>query len=148
MGRKIAFLVALVVLCILGGTAVTYLVFPPQESQNPVTMTSAVKVTMPIDLSGKWESVEGKTGSKFIANIENNTIHVEMTVSDGFSGLWYGTFDILQPGENSISSKALNDPNKFVLSSLETKDFLYRDGSLFFNLSVMGTTSAVELKRG
>lgn len=149
MGKKIAILVVATVVAILFGTTVAYLAFPPDNTKTPPAPTSPglVKIVKPIDLAGKWESGESKIGTKMVAEVKNNTIHVQMYVNDGYTGLWYGTFDILQPGQNTISSKFIDDPDHFVLSSAETKDFLYQQGSLIFDYSVMGTVTTIELKR-
>ncbi len=111
------------------------------------TNVGAVKIVKAIDLSGKWESTVSKTGATFSAEIKDNTVLVEMSANDGFSGLWYGTFDILQPGQNLITSKFIDDPEHFVLSSAKTKDFIYDKESLVFDFSVMGTRTTVEMKR-
>lgn len=112
------------------------------------TKTDAVKVSMPIDLAGKWESTTSKAGTKMVAEVKDNTVFVQMYANDGYTGLWYGTFDILQPGQNVMNSKAIeDDQNHFVLSTAETKEFLYQKGSLIFDFSVMGTRTTVEMKR-
>jgi hypothetical protein len=149
MGKKIATLVIIMVAAILFGTTVAYLAFPPEKNVAPgsTTQTEAVKISKPIDLAGKWESAESKIGTKMVAEVKNNTIHIQMYVSDGYTGLWYGTFDILQPGQNTVVSKFIDDPDHFVLSSAETKDFLYQKGSLIFSYTVMGTMTTIELKR-
>lgn len=147
MGKKIAFLVALVVLTIVAGTSIAYFAFPPSKTTNSVTTTSAVKLSMPVDLSGKWESAIDKVGTKMFAKIENNTIYIEMSVNDGSAGLWYGTFDVLAPGKNSIDSTFIDDPDHFVLSSAESKEFIYQGGSLVFDYSSMGIRTTVEMKR-
>jgi hypothetical protein len=127
--------------------SMTMAILPPAPKITaPPTSTPAVAVGT-IDLSGKWESAESKAGTKMIAEIKNNTIHVEMKVADGFTGLWYGTFDTLQPGQNVMTSKAIHNSNYLVVSSAQTKDFLYQKESLIFDFSVMGTRTTVEMKR-
>lgn len=121
--------------------------FAPIDHKSNDTNVPAVKVSMPVDLSGNWQSVESRAGTKFVAEIKDNRVFVQMYAADGYTGLWYGTFDILQPGNNLMVSKAIEDDDHFVLSIAETKDFLYQNGSLIFNFSVMGTTTAIEMKR-
>ena len=123
--------------------------FLPEDAtiSSITTQTSAVKVQMPVDLSGEWVSTESKSGTKFYGHVKNNTMHVEMYANDGYTGLWYGTFDILQVGQSTLVSKAIDDPNHFVLSSAKTKDFLYQKGSLVFEFTVMGTRTTIEMKR-
>lgn len=120
---------------------------PAQNNVN-VPAVKIVQPPKPIDLTGEWTSGESTAGTKFLAHIKNNTVLVEMSATDGFSNLWYGTFDILQPGEKKMVSKAILDDNVFVLSNAETKDFRYQDdGSLQFDFSVMGTRTTITLKR-
>jgi len=138
-----AFLVAFVAVFV----TIMYLTAPTQTTQEPVQKTEAVKIVKPIDLAGKWESVESKAGTKFVGEVKDNRVYIQMYVSDGYTGLWYGSFDILQPGQNTINSKAIEDDDHFVLSSSETKEFLYQKGSLIFSFSVMGTTTTIEMKR-
>lgn len=126
-----------------------FLTMPGQKnSGTEPTKTQAVKISMPVDLAGKWESTTSKTGTKMVAEVKDNTIFVEMYVNDGYTGLWYGTFDILQPGQNTIVSKFIQDnQNHRALSTAETKEFLYQGQSLIFDYSVMGTRTTVEMKR-
>lgn len=120
---------------------------PERPMQDPASSTvGAVKIVKPVDCTGEWASEE-KNGSRFVAHVKNGVIHVEMQVAGGFTGLWYGTFDIFQPGQSGLISKALNDPKYLVLSSADTKEFVYQDGSLAFDFSVAGTRTTVELKR-
>lgn len=120
-------------------SAQTHVEYPPSAAQttNPPA---------PIDLSGEWVSTESTAGTKFFGHIKNNTILVEMSASDGFSNLWYGTFDFLQPGDKVMVSSAI-EGDVFFLSSAETKNFLYQDGNLIFDFSVMGTRTTIEMKR-
>jgi hypothetical protein len=116
---------------------------PPAQNNKDVP---AVKIVGPLDLSGEWISAESSAGTKFLGHVKNNTILVEMSAGDGLSNLWYGTFDILQPGKNVVVSSAI-EGDVFYLSSAKTKDFLYQNGSLVFDFSVMGTRTTIEMKR-
>lgn len=148
MLTRIAVIVLLLTAVVAGGLFGDSFTSDPAPNGSIVTQTDAVKVSMPVDLAGKWESeVSRVTGSKMVASVKNNTIHVEIYANEGYTGLWYGTFDILQPGEKTITSKAIDDPNHLVLSSSETKDFLYQGQSLVFDYSVMGTRTTVEMRR-
>lgn len=148
MFKKLISVAAFLALIVAVVTAVMLFTMPSQKNAGTEpTKTEAVKVSMPIDLAGKWESKTSKAGTKMVAEIKNNMIFVEMYANDGFTGLWYGTFDILQPGQNTVNSKAVNDVDHFALSSADTKEFLYQGGSLVFDYSVMGTRTTVELKR-
>jgi len=147
--KKLLWFVGVAALLVVLGTAVSLIAIPVQKnsSSSEPTKTNAVQISMPTDLGGKWESETSDTGSKMVAKVENGTIFVEMYVNNGYTGLWYGTFDILQPGDNVMVSKFIDDPSHFALSSAKTKEFLYQKGSLVFDFSVMGTRRTVELKR-
>lgn len=120
----------------------SYIEYPPS-----VAATTVINTPTAVDLSGRWESNASKAGTKMVGQIKNGTIHVEMYADEAYTGLWYGTFDILQPGEKTLTSKYIDDPAHFVLSSAETKDFTYDSGSLKFDFSVMGTRTTVEMRR-
>lgn len=148
MFRKLFRVLAILSLIAVGGTAIGYFgAQPDHPAQAPASTAGVVQIVKPIDLSGEWQSVESHAGTKFLGHIKNNTVHIEMVANGGYSGLWYGTFDILQPGENEMLSSAIEDENYFVLSSAETKNFIYQDGSLVFDFSVMGVRTTIEMKR-
>lgn len=147
MVKKLLSVVAFLTIAAVVFTAFMYFTAPTsQKTQQPVQQTQAVKISKPIDLSGKWESTTSKAGTKFVAEIKDNRVHVQMYANDGYTGLWYGTFDILPAGQNVIVSKAIEDDDHFVLSSAETKDFLYQKGSLVFDFAVMGVVTTIEMK--
>lgn len=127
---------------LFGGPEHTYTEYPP-----PVTTTTTINTPTAVDLSGRWESNTSTSGTKMVGQIKNGTIHVEMYADQAYTGLWYGTFDILQPGEKTLTSKYIDDPQHFVLSNAETKDFIYDSGALKFDFSVMGTRTTVEMRR-
>lgn len=111
----------------------------PTISQQP-----AVKIKVPLDLTGNWRSDKPKV----TAVVQNGTIEVESTLDDGgYARWWYGTFDNPQDGKTGVTSKGMYDPNKIYLSSAETKSFVYHDGRLKFQISMMGVTRIVEMKR-
>lgn len=142
---------AIVALFLIAGVALFKLFSgadKPAEIGSITTQQEAVKIIeKPVDPSGKWESATSKAGTKMVAEVKNNTIHVEMYAADGYTGLWYGTLDFFQPGQNGQTSKAIDDPDHFVLSSAETKEFIYQDDTLVFDFSVMGTRTTVAMKR-
>lgn len=147
MSKKLLRVAVFVFMLALAFVATMYFLTPENSAQGPVQKADAVKVSMPIDLSGKWESAVSKAGTKFVGDIKENKIFIEMYANDGYTGLWYGTFDILQPGTNSMVSSAIQDEDHFVLSTAETKEFIYQKGSLVFEFSVMGTRTTIEMKR-
>lgn len=148
MFRKILFLLAGLTALALVFTTVMYVSMPEQTTNTQPIKTDAVKVSMPIDLAGKWESTTSKAGTKMIGEVKDGKIFVQMYANDGYTGLWYGTFDILQPGQNTVVSKFIEDnQDHFALSTAETKEFLYQKGSLIFDYSVMGSSFTIEMKR-
>jgi hypothetical protein len=146
---KFVRLLVILTLCGVLATAIMFLQDQPNKTTPSPTppAVGAVKIVQPINLAGEWQSVESRAGTKFVGHIKNNTIQIEMSATDGFATLWYGTFDVLQPGEKVMVSKAIDDPQYFALSSAETKDFLYQDISLVFDFAVMGTRTTIEMKR-
>lgn len=148
MFRKILFLLAGLTALALVFTTVMYVSMPEQTTNTQPIKTDAVKVSMPIDLAGKWESTTSKAGTKMVGEVKDGKIFVQMYANDGYTGLWYGTFDILQPGQNTVVSKFIEDnQDHFALSTAETKEFLYQKGSLIFDYSVMGSSFTIEMKR-
>lgn len=148
--RRFLFVAGIVALLAVFGTAISLYVFPPQKtSHTQITKqdVAPVKAAVAVDLSGKWESEVSQTGMKMVATVQNGTIFVEMYKDKAYTGLWYGTFDFLQPGEKEVVSKFIDDPNHFALSTAKTKDFLYQDGSLVFEYSVFAVRTIVEMKR-
>lgn len=117
--------------------------FAPVENKSNDTNVPAVKINAPVDLNGKWKSDK----PAFEAEVKNGTIEVSMVLVEGYSRFWYGTFDNPQPGTNEVVSKGIDEPGKFYLSSAETKNFLYQNGKLVVDFSVMGTTTAVAMSR-
>jgi hypothetical protein len=118
---------------------------PDKPMQDPNgTVTEAVKLKVPLDLTGEWRSDNPKVTAKVL----NGTIEVESTTEDGgIVRWWYGTFDNPQDGKTGVISKGISHPEKFYLSSADEKDFVYHEGMLKFQLSVMGVTRVVEMKR-
>lgn len=136
-------------IAVVSGLLWVFLPDKPVQSHtvHPPSVAVTTETPKSIDLSGEWVSVENKAGTKFVGHIKNNTVHIEMVADNAYTGLWYGTFDILQPGAKKMVSSAIEDEEHFVLSSAETKDFLYQNGSLVFDFSVMGTRTTIEMKR-
>lgn len=116
----------------------------PSKSIPTITQQTAVKIKVPLDLTGNWRSDKPKV----TAVIQNGTIEVtSVTESGGSVRWWYGTFDNPQDGATGITSKGMYDVNKIYLSSADTKDFVYHDKMLKFQIAVMGVTRVVEMKR-
>lgn len=137
-------------LLILAIVSYILMVRPDHGTGETIVVTNnptAVKVQTAIDCTGKWQSETSKLGTKMIAEVKNNTIFVQMYSNNSYTGLWYGTFDILQPGKVETVSKAIQDPEHLVFSTAETKSFLYQGGSLIFDYSIMGVRTTVEMKR-
>lgn len=148
MLKKLLRLVVIGSLLIVFGTAVSYFAAQPDRPMREPgsTQTSAVKVAQPVDLNGTWRSEKPKV----TATVLNGTIDVESITEDGgYVRWWYGTFDNPPAGKHGVTSKGVEDPNKFYLSSAETKDFVYdpQNKLLRFQISMMGVTKIVEMKR-
>jgi hypothetical protein len=145
-------LLRLAVIFTLLGVAITainwFVALPDKSMHEPGSVqTSAVKVVQTVDLNNtKWRS----ENPKVTATVQNGTIEVESVTEDaGFARWWYGTFDNPRDGKPGITSKGIDDPDKFYLSSAPTKDFVYDPQleMLRFSISMMGITKVVEMKR-
>lgn len=137
----LAFLVVLAAV-VMGGVYVSTM--PDDTKTNAPSVEQGVKIVKPLDLNGKWKSDKPKV----TAVVQNGTIEVESITEDGgFVRWWYGTFDNPQDGKVGVTSKGIEDPDKFYLSSAETKDFVYDKEMLKFQISMMGVTRVVEMKR-
>ncbi|MFR4352485.1 MAG: hypothetical protein ACLT3H_12590 [Roseburia sp.] len=104
------------------------------------------------DLTGTWTS-ENNDGSYQEAVITENSIEINWVTDDGAtkSVYWVGTYTaptdpITEYAWTSERDKEKTD-NALLASTDDTKDFSYKDGVLSYQVSAMGTTTTMELKR-
>lgn len=120
---------------------------PGKTMRPPVvttTVAEGVKARIPIDLTGEWKSTD-EAKPKIVARITANTIEMDFVDDSVLVSYWRGSFEVPKSGQSGITSKATNA--EFSLSTAPTKDFVIQDDKLIFQLSAMGVTKIVEMKR-
>lgn len=127
-----------------------------KETTEPETKEEVADVPdepeEPTDLTGTWKS-EANEGSWMEAVITADTISIDWVSDDGNtkSIYWVGTY--IAPTENvddytwtSERNKEQTD-NALMASTDDTKDFSYSSDKLSFSVSLMGTTTQMELSK-
>jgi hypothetical protein len=134
---------AVIAVCLFIAIAALFKFFTGADQGLP-SIEQGVKIVKPLDLNGEWKS----TNPNVIATVQNGTIEVQNILEGGgYARWWFGTFDNPQDGKVGVISKGIEDPDKFYLSSAETKEFVYDNGMLKFQISTMGVSEIVEMKR-
>lgn len=134
---------------ILLGMFSTIVIATPDRSMrgdnNLVTSSStpAVKVHVPIDPTGVWESTTDEP--KMIAMITKRTIAIDFVRDKTETNYWNGTFDEPQSGLSTISSRRVDE--SFMLSSAAFKTFIYNADTISFEVESMGSKTTVTLTR-
>lgn len=121
------------------------------ESKSDDT-TAKEEVKEPTDLTGTWASEEND-GSYQEAIITENTIEINW-VSDGGktkSIYWIGTYEAPTNSTDKYSWTSERDKEKtdsaLLASQDDTKSFAYEDKKISYEVSLMGTTSTMELSQ-
>lgn len=131
-----------------------------EETTEPESKEEAVDVPdeseqaeeEPTDLTGTWKS-EANEGSWMEATISADTISIDWVSDDGNtkSIYWVGTYTA--PTEyvedytwTSERDKEQTD-NALMASTDDTKDFSYSSDKLSYSVSLMGTTTQMELSK-
>lgn len=106
----------------------------------------------PIVLTGTWTS-ENTDGSYQEAIITNDSIEINWVSDNGAtkSIYWSGTY--IAPTEFTEEYSWISDRNKektdssLLASTDDTKEFIYKDGKINYEVTLMGTTSTFELSQ-
>lgn len=104
------------------------------------------------DLTGTWTS-ENNDGSYQEAVITEDSIEINWVTDDGNtkSVYWVGTYESPSEPITEYTWTSERDKEKtdsaLLASTDDTKDFTYKDGVLSYEVSAMGTTTTLELKR-
>lgn len=147
MKKKIVTLFLTVVLC-------TFATSCGNNASEPKSNDTTAKeeVKEPIDLTGTWASEEND-GSYQEAIITENTIEINW-VSDGGktkSIYWIGSYDAPAASTDKYSWTSERDKEKtdsaLLASQDNTKSFTYENKKISYEVSVMGTTSTMELSQ-
>lgn len=145
--KKFLSLAAAIVVLIVMAVAGVYISKQSPDRPVPVigfttTAASPVKAVVPIDLSGDWNTSPSET-LKMAAHITADTITVEfISNKNEYIAYWYGTFE-----QNKVKIVSQAKEDKFFLAKATSKDFLFKDGKLSFEVTVMGVTKRVEMTR-
>lgn len=106
----------------------------------------------PTDLTGTWKS-EANEGAWMEATISADSISVDWVSDEGStrSIYWVGTYAApTEPAENYtwVSNRnAEQIDNALLASTDDTKEFTYASGKISYSVSMMGTTTQIELSR-
>lgn len=102
----------------------------------------------PASLQGKWAS-DSSNGTSMNAVVKNDVIKITIDDEDSSSLYWQGTFAKTATNGDTIVSKADTAAleSSILGSQNKTKAFTYDDGTLTFDMSMMGTTKHVKLSK-
>ena len=119
---------------------------PAEKTSAPEATTAA----QPTDLTGTWQS-EDNDGSYQEAIITDDTIEINW-VSDGTESIyWIGTYTAPTEAVDEYSWTSERDKEKtdsaLLASTDDTKDFTYKNDTISYEASALGTTTTMELKK-
>lgn len=125
------------------------------EGAAPVqsnTMSSPIDITTPIprmspplqDLNGNW-AADNNNGGTITAVVKDEQITLIINNEGAKMLYWVGTFQSFASVGDMVKSTKVDVP-KAVLSRATSKDFIIGEGTISFELSVMGKTTIVELR--
>ena len=116
--------------------------------------TEVQEQKVPLSLDGKWKQTNSSSEDAYMeATIQGDVISVNWVTDGGKteSIYWIGTYPQPNTTDDSYSFTSTKDQEKtasaFLSSSDDTKDFTYSKGVLSYKVSMMGTTTTVELAR-
>lgn len=113
------------------------------EVINSFTNPSAVNTTE--DLIGKWETTD-PDNPRMAADVLADSITIDLLGPDSSLVYWHGSFSDLRADSNTITSNAIEE-GSLALSTASTKDFVYENGRLSFEITAMGVTKTVQMTR-
>lgn len=131
-------------LLIFSGIFVLVMVFTNTGQDDVKTAASGPDLPL-VELTGEWTSVSNEP--KIEAEVKDDTIMMRFVEGDTAMNYWYGTFKAAESDGATIVSDKL-ETDRVVLSDAESKDFVFNDGELSFELEVMGVIRTVVLTRG
>lgn len=105
----------------------------------------------PVNFIGTWHQVKGNPDFVMTAEISFGSIQINMKTRDGSNVYWMGTFDTDMTDIKHFTMISTGDQdamaNMIFASQDPTKKFTYRDGTLSFDFTIMGTTTTVHLSK-
>lgn len=101
------------------------------------------------DIYGEWASTDGKVDMR--AFIAEDHIEIYLYFDTRVGLYWLGTFPLPNKLKNEFVVVSDGDTEKHLrsmfASMLHQKEFLYRDGKLHFDYSILGVDHVVVLER-
>ncbi|RAZ30568.1 hypothetical protein [Microbacterium sp. SMR1] len=124
------------------------------QSEPAATEPAQEEAPEPVDLTGEWmQSNSGDGQSYQAATVADGVISIDWVNDEDQSRAvyWVGTYEAPADAATSFSWDSVNDHSKtdsaLLASSDETKTFKYVDGILSYDVTAMGVTRTVELKK-
>jgi hypothetical protein len=120
------------------------------QTTNPSGVVPAAAVTT-VNMNGTWTQTSGLSGTTMTGTISDGSISIQLSDGDTSGLYWKGTFPvdtILSDGFTVTSAGDTTALSSSIFASQDsTKVFTYKDGSLNFSFSILGTTTTVHLQR-
>jgi len=154
LARKATVAIAIAVLGFgLAGCAGSTPSNAPDDKTASDAPTKTAPTTKPTDLTGEWVQSNSKSADSYqAATITGDSIEINW-ISDGgdtTSLYWAGSY-VAPTADGSFSWESANDTSKtssaMLASSDPTKTFDFVDDIISYQVSLLGTTTKVELKR-
>lgn len=123
----------------------------PASSAEVAEPTPAPTPEPAPDLTGVWTQVDA-SDSYQQATIQGDTIEINWISSDGTSALyWAGSFTAPEDSAEPYSWISNNDTSKtsgaLLASGDATKEFTYENGTISYEVSMMGVTTTLQLEK-
>lgn len=120
------------------------------ESKGDVDPQEATTEAHPTDLTGTWQS-ENNDGSYQEAIVTDSSIEINWVSDDTESIYWIGTYTAPTEAVDEYSWTSERDKdrtdNALLASTDDTKEFTYKNDTISYEASAMGTTATIELKK-
>lgn len=124
-----AILTAIVVLCLIGAG------FGRSTTEKGIA-----------NLNGSWhQTSQDNTPVNMIADIENNHIQIMMSGNSVDLLYWSGTFDTYN---RTGSFHVISTATEAALSQATSKTFVYKDGELSYDFTMLGKNYTIHMARG
>jgi hypothetical protein len=105
--------------------------------------------TVPTELTGDWSASSSSSSSTFDAVVTNDAIVVYLTLDESRGLYWSGTFEESAVNGQDIVSDADVEALEASLfgSQSEAKTFIFTNGEIVFEFTIVGVTTDVKLQR-
>lgn len=112
-----------------------------------VAMVTACSASPDADLNGYWEWQEEDI--LFETEVADGEIKTFLTMDDLRALYWVGSFPTFGVDGEKIESEGYSDElDGSIFGSMdETKEFTFKDGKLYFEFGIVGTSTNVELEK-